>query len=102
MMPVREQIEAVLREALAPQHLRVVDDSAAHHGHAGSRPGGETHFTVEIVAERFVGESRVLRERRVTEALRSLLAGPVHALSVRALTPAEWAARRGRPESAAR
>lgn len=93
-MSVRDQIEALLRESLQPSHLDVIDDSAAHAGHAGSRPGGETHFSVEVVAEVFRGEGRLARQRRVTDALRALLAGPVHALSIRALTPEEWAARR--------
>lgn len=93
-MSVRDQIEALLRESLGPEHLTVTDESAAHAGHAGSRPGGETHFSVEVVAELFRGESRLARQRRVTDALRALLAGPVHALSIRALTPEEWAARR--------
>ena len=93
-MSVRDQIETLLREALHPWHLAVLDDSAAHAGHAGSRPGGETHFTVEVVADVFSGETRLARQRRVTDALRTLLAGPVHALSIRALSPDEWAARR--------
>lgn len=96
-MSIREQIETLLREALHPRHLEVIDDSAAHAGHAGSRAEGETHFTVEVVAEVFSGESRLARQRRVTDALRTLLAGPVHALSIRALSPEEWAARRAVP-----
>jgi BolA protein len=97
-MSIRDQIEALLRQSLQPLHLVIVDDSAAHAGHAGSRPGGETHFTVEVVADIFTGESRLSRQRRVNDALRALLAGPVHALSIRALTPDEWAARRAAAE----
>lgn len=90
-MPVAETIENKLRAALAPAHLTVTDESAQHAGHAGARPGGETHFHVEIVAAAFDGESRLARQRRVHAILADELAGPVHALSLRLRTPAEAA-----------
>ena len=65
------------------------DDSARHHGHAGARPGGESHFNVTIEAEAFRGSSKVARQRMVYRALAEELAGPVHALSVKALAPGE-------------
>jgi BolA protein len=76
--------------------LDVVDDSARHAGHAGARPGGESHFNVVIVSAAFEGLSRVERQRSVYAALTEELAGPVHALSLKALTPGEMA-----PEDAA-
>ena len=54
-MTVAQTIEEKLRDALAPVHLHVVDDSGRHAGHAGARPGGETHFNVEVVADAFAG-----------------------------------------------
>ena len=62
---------------------------ARHAGHAGAHPGGESHFTVTIVSPAFEGLSRLERQRRVYAALSEELAGPVHALSVKALTPGE-------------
>lgn len=91
-MKVAASIEAKLRTELTPTRLAVVDESHLHHGHAGARPGGESHFRVEIVASAFSGLSRVARQRRVYEILGSELAGPVHALSVTARTPEEDAA----------
>lgn len=88
-MKVAATIEAKLRAALAPTRLAVVDESHRHHGHAGARPGGESHFHVEIVAAAFEGMSRVDRQRRVYDILASELAGPVHALSIAARTPRE-------------
>jgi len=88
-MKVAATIEAKLREALAPARLSVVDESHRHHGHAGARPGGESHFHVEIVATAFEGMSRVDRQRRVYDILARELAGPVHALSIAARTPQE-------------
>ena len=82
-------MERLLRTALAPQRLAVIDDSAQHHGHAGHDPRGESHFTVEIVAPAFEGLSRVARHRLVNQALAGLLAERVHALAIRALAPGE-------------
>ena len=88
-MRVASTIEDKLREALSPTRLAVIDDSHLHVGHAGARPEGETHFRVEVVAPAFRGLSRVDRQRRINEILAAELQGPVHALSIRALTPEE-------------
>ena len=52
-MPLADIIAEKLRLEFAPQRLAVHDDSARHAGHAGARPGGESHFRVEIVATAF-------------------------------------------------
>ena len=87
--PVAAEITARLTAALAPSRLAVIDDSEKHRGHAGHDERGESHFTVEIVSAQFEGESRVARQRRVTHALGDLLQSRVHALSIKARTPAE-------------
>ncbi|WP_029012531.1 BolA family protein [Niveispirillum irakense] len=87
------RIESKLTQALAPQALSIKDVSHQHAGHAGAdHPGGETHFDVTIVSDRFQGLGRVARQRLVYDALAAELAERVHALSVRAQTPAEAAA----------
>ena len=79
-----------LTRAFRPEVLEVVDDSARHAGHAGAAGGrGETHFNVRIVSAAFAGLSRVGRQRAVNAALAEELAGPVHALSIRAEAPGE-------------
>lgn len=88
-MRVADRIKQKLEARFRPARLTVTDDSARHHGHAGARPGGETHFKVEIVAQEFHGKSRVDRQRLVYGALAEELAGPVHALEVKTLTPDE-------------
>ena len=87
MGEVAARIEAKLREAFAPERLEVVDASERHRGHGGWREGGETHFDVVVVSSAFEGLSRVERQRRVNAALAEELAGPVHALSIRAEAP---------------
>jgi BolA protein len=89
MGAIAEAIRDKLTEAFRPTRLEVEDDSARHHGHAGSRAGGESHFNVLIEAEAFAGTPKVARQRMVYRALAAELAGPVHALSVRALAPGE-------------
>lgn len=88
-MSVADRIHTKLTTAFSPVRLDVVDDSQSHAGHAGWRPGGETHFNVEIVSEAFVGQSRIQRQRAVHAVLDEELSTTVHALSLRTLTPAE-------------
>lgn len=89
MGAVTETIRTKLTAAFAPERLEVSDQSDKHHGHAGHREGGESHFDVTVVSAAFAGLSRVERQRRINAALREELAGPVHALSIRALAPGE-------------
>lgn len=89
MGPIITAIRQKLTDALQPTRLEVVDDSDRHAGHAGAHEGGESHFTVTIEAPSFAGQSRVARQRAVNAALADLLAGPVHALSIKALAPGE-------------
>jgi BolA protein len=88
-MPVADRIEAKLRTALAPTRLTVTDDSARHAGHAGARPGGETHFSVEIVSAQFAGKTRVARHKLIYDLLAAEIAGGVHALALKTLAPEE-------------
>ena len=79
------QITQALTEQLAPTALELVDDSAAHAGHAGARSGA--HFNLRIVSARFAGMSRIARHRLVYDALRPWMAEGVHALAIDARTP---------------
>ena len=88
-MAMATTIENKLRAALVPARLEVEDQSHQHAGHAGAREGGESHFAVTIEAEIFPGLSRLARQRLVNEALQEELAGTIHALSIRAMTPEE-------------
>jgi BolA protein len=91
MGAIAEVIRDKLIEAFRPSRLEVEDDSARHAGHAGARAGGESHFNVLIESTAFAGTAKVARQRMVYRALADELAGPVHALSVRALAPGETA-----------
>lgn len=82
-------IERKLKDGLDPVELEVRDDSHHHAGHAGARPGGETHFTVKVVSHAFLGKSRIERHRMVNALLAEELAGRVHALAIMASAPDE-------------
>ena len=86
---IAAEIERRLRAALAPTQLIVTNDSARHRGHAGDDGSGESHFTVEVVAQRFAGMSRVERQRAVNSALADLLRDHIHALAIKARAPGE-------------
>jgi BolA family transcriptional regulator, general stress-responsive regulator len=83
-MPVRETIVAKLSAKFAPTHLEVIDESARHQGHAGSRPEGETHFRVRI-SSRALSGTRVAQHRAVMEVLDAELKDGVHALAIEVL-----------------
>ena len=83
------EIRRRLQEALAPSHLVVTNDSARHRGHAGDDGSGESHFSVEIVAEAFAGMGRLQRQRAVNAALGELMRERIHALSIKARAPGE-------------
>jgi BolA family transcriptional regulator, general stress-responsive regulator len=88
-MRTADLITQKLTEAFAPQSLKVLDESHQHEGHAGHRPGGQTHFRVYIVSELFKSMTRVQRHRLINEALADELAGSVHALAIHAAAPGE-------------
>ncbi|WP_306259144.1 BolA family transcriptional regulator [Pararhizobium sp. IMCC21322] len=83
-MSVKTKIEEKLTQHFQPTALQVVDESHLHAGHSGWKEGGETHFRVEITAPSFADMSRVGRHRAINECLADELAGPVHALAIRA------------------
>ena len=91
-MRMKDVITKKLTEAFAPESLRVEDESHRHAGHAGHRPGGESHYRVYIVSDAFRGKSRVERHRAVNAVLAQELAGGVHALAVHAAAPGEGGA----------
>lgn len=88
-------LEQGIRERLAPlasgapEALELVDESGAHAGHAGAIPGVSTHWRLTLVSHTFEGRPAVARHRMVYALLSDLMNNPIHALQIRALTPAE-------------
>lgn len=82
---IRERLEA----AFAPVELDIKDESQRHAGHAGARDG-RGHFNCLIVSTAFEGKSPLQRHRMVYDALGEMMLTDIHALSIRAMTPAEF------------
>lgn len=95
-MSMREQIETRLAEALAPIHVELKDETSQHNVPAGS----ESHWNLIVVSSAFDGLRLVKRQRAVYAALRAQMAGGIHALTMKTLTPDEWVAQGGNVENA--
>ena len=81
-----EALQQRLAELLAPTVLEVVDESAAHAGHAGADDSGYgTHFRVRIASPMFAGRTRVARHRLVYDALQDFVDRGLHALAIEIL-----------------
>ncbi len=85
--PLHDALVQALTTQLEPLELELLDDSAAHAGHAGA--GAGAHFNLRIVSARFAGLPRISRHRLVYDVLRPWMAEGVHALAIDARTPDE-------------
>ena len=86
-------LDQVIRERLrplAPAAVELADDSAEHAGHAEAMRHGGGHFSLTVVSEAFMGQSRVRRHQSVYALLSDLIPGHIHALQLRTLTPDEF------------
>jgi BolA protein len=85
-------VEASIRHRLAalePVALELLDESAKHQGHAGWKPGGNTHWRLTIVSEAFRGKPTLARHRMIYQVLGELMENPIHALAITARAPGE-------------
>jgi BolA protein len=83
-----DALRARLQERLSPTQLEVLDESAAHLGHAGQDGTGVgTHFRVRIASPLFEGRTKVARHRLVYDSLRDFIDRDhgVHALAIETL-----------------
>jgi acid stress-induced BolA-like protein IbaG/YrbA len=75
--PTPQDVESFIAQGLACSHLAVEGDGR--------------HFFATIVSSAFEGRSRVARHQQVYAALGDRMREQIHALSMKTLTPAEWA-----------
>ncbi|BGP30382.1 hypothetical protein JCM10296v2_002136 [Rhodotorula toruloides] len=92
--PVEQSIRDKLTTALSPSFLAISNDSHLHRHHAPMKAigggGGETHFTVQVVSDKFEGLRQIQRHRLVNETLKSEFEAGLHALSIKAKSPTEY------------
>lgn len=92
--PIATIIREKLTAAFDPVRLEIEDDSWRHAGHhheggMDAKPGGESHFNLTVVSSVFDGQARLQRQRAINAVLAEELAGPIHALSIKALSASE-------------
>lgn len=93
-MSIQSRIESKLRDALTPKRLDVIDESHLHAGHGHDHGvafdgSAGTHFRVKVVAEAFIGTTRLERHRRIHDILAEELKAGVHALAIEAAAPGD-------------
>ncbi|MBL8349311.1 MAG: BolA/IbaG family iron-sulfur metabolism protein [Burkholderiaceae bacterium] len=76
--PTAADVRGFIAAGLPCEHLEVEGDGR--------------HFFATIVSAEFEGHTRVRRHQRVYAALGDRMREQIHALSMKTLTPAEWAA----------
>jgi len=84
-----ERIISLLTQEFNPTHIELRDDSARHAGHAGASPGGETHYHLVIISEKFTPMPKVKRHQAIYAPLDGEFKTGLHALAIRALAPGE-------------
>ena len=82
--PTAADVQRFIAAGLACEHLEVEGDGR--------------HFFATIVSAEFDGLPRVRRHQKVYAALGDRMREQIHALSMKTLTPAEWAAQDPRPQ----
>ena len=81
-MQIKAQIEKKLQMAFSPHSLEVIDESHLHHGHAGWREGGNTHFRIKISGGKFEGTNRISQHREINKTLKDEFEAGIHALAI--------------------
>jgi BolA family transcriptional regulator, general stress-responsive regulator len=84
MIATAQEVAKHLQERLQASQLEVLDESAAHSGHAGNPDGMGfgTHLRVRIASPLFVEKSRVQAHRLVYDACQGFLERGLHALAI--------------------
>lgn len=81
-MSLEEEIRKLLEKDFMPSHLTLTNESAKHRGHSGDDGSGQTHFKLELISKRFLGLSRVERERLVLICLKPAFEKGLHAITM--------------------
>jgi BolA family transcriptional regulator, general stress-responsive regulator len=87
MIATAQEVQRHLQEHLSASQLEVLDESAAHAGHAGNPDGSSigTHLRVRVASPLFTGQNRVSQHRLVYDACQGFLERGLHALAIEVL-----------------
>ena len=87
---IKEKIEKKINAAFSPVHISIIDETWKHAGHAGA-VSGKGHFILHAVSQQFEGISLLNRNRLIFDILKEEMGSEIHALTIRAQTPPEYA-----------
>jgi BolA family transcriptional regulator, general stress-responsive regulator len=92
-MDTQSKIVQILQDRLDAEHVEIEDESHLHRHHHGrtQAPAGSGHFNLVVVSPQFAGKTLMQQHRLVYEALATEMKTTIHALSIRAYTPSQWA-----------
>lgn len=90
-MKIQTLLESKLQEGLQPIILKVINESPNHN----VPEGGESHFRVLIVSDKFSGLNLIKRHQMVHNLIAEQIKEKIHAFSQQALTPKEFEERGG-------
>jgi acid stress-induced BolA-like protein IbaG/YrbA len=76
-----DDVAALIRAGLPQATVRILTDD-------------DTHFEAVVVTPEFAGKRSIARHQLVYAALGARMGREIHALSIKAFTPEEWAAAR--------
>lgn len=84
-----ERVKKKIQDGLHPEYFELIDES---HQHSRSARTGEliTHLLAIVVSKKFEGLSRVHRQKLIYQLVDDEMKSGLHALALRAWTPAEW------------
>ena len=87
---IENELKKRIEDRFSPSVLLIENQSAHHHGHAGSPDSGESHFLVTVVSDDFVSMNRMQRHKAVKETVSGLFSQGLHALSLKLYTQDEY------------
>ena len=79
---MESMIKEKLMMHLAPVYLDVINESQLHEGHQHFDNPGETHFKIVISSEKFKGQNKMMRHRKVYTALKVCFQEGLHSLTI--------------------
>lgn len=88
-MEFKNSLESALTSEFNPLKIKVIDESGKHAGHGAAPAGGNSHYHVRIVSNKFKDLSRIERHQTIYRVLAPYFAQGLHALAIEALTPEE-------------
>ena len=88
-MKIEKKIKNKLISDINPTEISVINQSHLHKGHDGYSPN--SHFRVKVISHQFKDKSRLDRHKMVYNSLSDLIESEIHALKIKAHTPAEFA-----------